>query len=307
LQRSVAGDGMTYSDVEKPTEAGTDHVVAMVPYYLKLGGKLVDVPLDQLDWPIGRPPGLTGQKVGDLDASAHIYTFPRRWVFSGKLRGLKAQLSLLLVEPKSFHWHYMWLAKLFHRRFYRVLTCNPDLLAAIPNGAFFVFGDTWVPDWRNKDVTKTEMASLIASDRRRLKGHKLRHKIVKRVRAEGLDVDIMGRGYRFFEDKAEGLAPYRYSVVIENSREPGYFTEKLIDAFLLNTVPIYWGAPDIATFFDPNGMWICESEDQIMAAIGEMSKADYPDKLLAIAANHETAQLYVSMNERAARLIEASL
>ena len=64
----------------------------------------------------------------------------------------------------------------------------------------------------------------------------------------------MGRGYAPFEAKEDGLAPYRASVVIENSREPSYISEKLIDAALCRTLPIYWGAPDVADWFDPAGL-----------------------------------------------------
>ena len=49
--------------------------------------------------------------------------------------------------------------------------------------------------------------------------------------------------------KEDGLKSYKYSIIIENSSEVNYFTEKLIDACLLETVPIYWGAPNISEYF----------------------------------------------------------
>lgn len=45
--------------------------------------------------------------------------------------------------------------------------------------------------------------------------------------------------------KIDILRRYRYSLVMENQRQPGYITEKLLDAVAAETVPIYWGAPDI--------------------------------------------------------------
>ena len=62
-----------------------------------------------------------------------------------------------------------------------------------------------------------------------------------------------------------------FSVVIENIRAQGYFSEKLVDALLCETVPIYWGAPDVADYFDPDGMIVCTTQDEILAAI---AKAD---------------------------------
>jgi glycosyl transferase family 10 (putative fucosyltransferase) len=284
-----------------------DPVIALIPYYLKVRGKLVDISLDDLEWPIGRPQALEGMRVGDLGPQDHLFTYPRRWIYGRAARGLAANLSLMIVEPRSYHGHHMKLARLFHKRFYRVLTCDAHLLANIPNGEYFVFGNTWVEDWRDKDCTKTKMLSLIASNRKSLKGHKLRHRIVRHLRQDGTDVDIMGRGgYKFFEDKADGLATYRYSVIIENTREPGYFTEKLIDAFLLETVPIYWGAPDIGDFFNMEGIVECSDEATLLAAIQNISEDDYRARLPALFENRKTAIKYSNVLKSAAKVILAA-
>jgi hypothetical protein len=113
----------------------------------------------------------------------------------------------------------------------------------------------------------------------------------------------MGRGYRPFADKADGLAPYRYSIVIENLREPSYFTEKLVDALLCDTVPIYWGAPDIADFFDPAGIIACTSDAEIIEALSAMSDADYASRAMAIAENRRRALAFADLHGRAARAI----
>jgi hypothetical protein len=39
-------------------------------------------------------------------------------------------------------------------------------------------------------------------------------------------------------------AEYKFSLCFENSSTSGYLTEKLIEAYASNTVPIYWGDPD---------------------------------------------------------------
>jgi hypothetical protein len=292
---------------DKVTGQMRSPAVAFLPYYLTFKGPLGNVALDDLDWPDGRPDGLGGQRVKDLGPKDQLISYPRRWVYGPRVKGIEAGLSLLIVEPRSFHWMHMALAKRLYRRFYRVMTCDAALLAAIPNGQYFVFGNTWVPDWADKDVTKTRMLSLIASKKRNLVGHKLRHMVVKQLSRRGVEADVMGGGYRPFEDKAEGLAPYRYSIVIENSAEPGYFTEKLIDAFLLRTVPIYWGAPDITEVFDAGGMIICTSEGEIMKAVATLSEADYAARHAAIDANQKTAIRYADMLKSAVRVIRATL
>ena len=51
-----------------------------------------------------------------------------------------------------------------------------------------------------------------------------------------------------FDDKSKILSSFRFTLVIENCIFPGYVTEKIFDAMLAGTVPIYIGAPDIEDF-----------------------------------------------------------
>ena len=43
-----------------------------------------------------------------------------------------------------------------------------------------------------------------------------------------------------------------------------YFTEKLIDALITKTVPIYWGAPYIGDFYDNRGIIHFEDENELV-------------------------------------------
>jgi hypothetical protein len=61
--------------------------------------------------------------------------------------------------------------------------------------------------------------------------------------------DVYGRGLGIgkgeLQNKADGLIPYRYSVCMENGIWPGYISDKIIDAVLCRTIPIYVGARSI--------------------------------------------------------------
>jgi Glycosyltransferase family 10 (fucosyltransferase) C-term len=130
--------------------------------------------------------------------------------------------------------------------------------------------------------------------------------MVQWCRETGQDIDIMGRGYKPFSEKSAGLAPYRYSIVIENAREENYFTEKLVDALLCNTVPIYWGCPNIADFFDTSGMILCETMADLQRAVEQMSEADYTSRLPGLEAARNVAIGYADIYPRAAKtLLEA--
>lgn len=50
------------------------------------------------------------------------------------------------------------------------------------------------------------------------------------------------------EDKLATISHYRFNLCLENCEFPGYLTEKIFDAMLAGTVPVYRGAPDVTDF-----------------------------------------------------------
>jgi hypothetical protein len=289
------------------TQTDDAPAIAVVPYGKWSAWNLAGVSLDDLIWPVGRPKRLATGCVKDMNADDHIITFPRKPIFLLPRFGVKAQVSIMFGEPDVVHQKYLNWSRWLHWRFYKILTKNAALLKEIDNGGFFYFGSTFIKDIFDIDCTKSKNASLIASAKRDLTGHRLRHEMVDYIRAEALDVDVMGRGYKPFENKEDGLAPYRYSVVIENVREADYFSEKLVDACLCCTVPIYWGAPNIADYYDLRGMIICKNADEIKIAMDRMSVSDYQARLKWIKKNQQAAYKHAAYIERAAELIRDSL
>lgn len=57
------------------------------------------------------------------------------------------------------------------------------------------------------------------------------------------------------ESKLQVLQQHRFSLCFENTKMPGYITEKMIDCFVSATVPVYFGAPDVAEYI-PSGAFI---------------------------------------------------
>jgi hypothetical protein len=50
---------------------------------------------------------------------------------------------------------------------------------------------------------------------------------------------------RSISNKLNTISNYRFCLCVENFEYPGYITEKIIDSIVAQTVPIYFGAPDI--------------------------------------------------------------
>jgi len=288
-------------------ENKTEPAIAVLPYQSWKTFNLNSLSLDLLEWPLGRPDRLKNGTIRDMTKNDHIITFPRKPVFLFPRPLIKAKISVMIVEPDVIHNLYINISKYLHWRFYKILTKNKYLLEEIHNTSFFYFGSTFIQNLDKIDLQKKNMASLIASNQNKLTGHKLRHKIVQHIKSKNLDISVIGRGYKPFKNKEDGLKSFRYSIVIENSSELDYFTEKVIDACLLETIPIYWGAPNISKYFDTRGFIICESIDQILLAIQTMSVDDYNSKKEWIKKNKITAAYHANYIKRAAQVIRSSL
>lgn len=102
---------------------------------------------------------------------------------------------------------------------------------------------------------KSKLASVISSDKKYTRGHRERLMFVDHLmkHLEG-QVDLYGRGFAEVEDKWQAIAPYKYHIVLENSAFPHYFTEKLSDAFLGWSYPIYYGCSNIHEYFPPSSL-----------------------------------------------------
>ena len=288
-------------------ENKTEPAIAVLPYQSWKTFNLNSLSLDLLEWPLGRPDRLKNGTIRDMIKNDHLITFPRKSVFLFTRPLIKAKISVMIVEPDAIHNLYINISKYLHWRFYKILTKNKYLLEEIHNTSFFYFGSTFIQNSDKIDLQKKNMASLIASNQNKLTGHKLRHKVVQHIKNNNFNVSVIGRGYRPFENKEDGLKSYRYSIVIENTSELDYFTEKVIDACLLETIPIYWGAPNISKYFDTRGFIVCENIDQILQAIRTISIDDYNSKVEWIMKNKVKAAYHANCFKRAAQVIRSSL
>lgn len=100
---------------------------------------------------------------------------------------------------------------------------------------------------------KERSLSWITSNLRVFRGHRDRLRFLAHIQGR-VAFDLFGRGFTFIDDKWDGLAPYRYSLAIENHSNNYYWSEKLADCFLAWTMPIYYGCNQIEQYFPPEAM-----------------------------------------------------
>lgn len=116
------------------------------------------------------------------------------------------------------------------------------------------YGRTRPFTWRElaADKEKSRTISVICSNKTLNMQQALRIRFVEELKAHfGSQVAHFGNGFERVEEKADGLAPYRYTVALENNLDDGFWTEKLGDAYLAGCFPIYAGGKIPSQDFEP--------------------------------------------------------
>jgi hypothetical protein len=170
-----------------------------------------------------------------------------------------------------------------------ILASDPEILKNCENSILFPFGDCWIPKDEQKIHEKTKLLSIIASAKRDLPGHQLRHSVMATI---GDKMDIYGRCCNYIENKSDALRDYKFNICIENLQHPNWFTEKLNDCLRTGTVPIYWGCPNISDFFNTKGFIIVNSQEDIINVVNNLTDDDYISRLEYINENFNRSLKY---------------
>jgi hypothetical protein len=205
------------------------------------------------------------------------------------------QNTLLLTGEPSSITRY---GKRFLAQFGHVLTSqephaihHPRVIRSQP-GLLWYYGG---PDHRgNYDwlktaapPEKTKSISCVCSTK--AMGHTLhsqRLAFVRRLMDGDLpEIDVWGYGIRRLDNKADAIDPYKYHLAIENHSCDHHWTEKLADAFLGFSLPIYYGCTNLDEYFPADSyIWLdIRDPDRALAALRETLAADpYEQRLPAI-------------------------
>lgn len=71
----------------------------------------------------------------------------------------------------------------------------------------------------------------------------------------------------------------KFSIAFENEKYLGYCTEKIMDAFKANTIPIYFGDENIEEIINPKAFINCKSIDDFENTINKVIKLDNDDNM----------------------------
>lgn len=209
----------------------------------------------------------------------------------------KWKIAWLIEPPQIFSHSYENIEKV--EEFYNyIFTYDERLIRKSSKYKKLNFGACWITPENAKIYQKNKMLSIVASNKRYAEGHILRHEIIRQLKNK-YNFDLWGSGYNRFNDTPnERVLPfkdYRYNIVVENSRVPNYFTDKIIDCFAAGSIPIYWGDPKIKEIFDERGFYTFNTIDELDDILSnKISIDDYISKIKYIEENYQRMLEYAS-------------
>ena len=181
------------------------------------------------------------QHLSHLDFSLFIETAPQSQDELSDINIISFQ------EPNEYFGLHDWVIQ-NKDLFNIILTQSDKVLNNCNNAIYQPFGHTWLkPDQYNKEHEKKFQLSHLCGKLNKTYGHSLRHETLARQNEFSIPLnfyDVYGDRSNI-EDARLGkefiFGDSQFGVVIENTSHRGYFTEKILDCFLLKTIPIYWG------------------------------------------------------------------
>jgi hypothetical protein len=204
----------------------------------------------------------------------------------------KYKVALLIEPPAVMGPVYEWVYR--NHTYFDLIMTHDKGLASIPDSKFVyypIWPKIWIPPDDRKLYDKTKMTSAIFSAQNNTRGHKFRHEIVKAFENSNV-IDLYGREYNPIENKTEGIADYRYHIVVEN-QECGYASEKVNDAFCCGAIPIYWGNKNsnIHDFYNCEGVLMFETIDELKNIMNNViSEEHYSSKKKVVEQNYNLAK-----------------
>ncbi len=135
----------------------------------------------------------------------------------------------------------------------------PNLPSAFVEGNAFLW---YIKPYVNPPI-KSNIMSIMISQKNFAPGHKYRHKLVQKIVRSDLPIDIYGRGCKFYTsmndprfkgpfeeaDMCKMVESYQFHICIENYQCAHYFSEKIINPLLAGTTPVYLGCKNIESYF----------------------------------------------------------
>jgi hypothetical protein len=144
--------------------------------------------------------------------------------------------------------------------------------------------------------------SFLCGNKKLIEGHFLRHNIF-----EAQEKITIPKHFIYtapWDGGKDRCWESMYHIAIENSRNKNFFTEKIVDAFLTKTIPVYWGCPNIDEFFNTDGIITFNNVDELTVILNNLTYEFYESKKDIIEENYNKAKQYADFVKRIKEFLE---
>ena len=206
------------------------------------------------------------------------------------------------VQPKNYS-QFIRHKSYFENEFDSVFSYDDEILGTIGNAKFVPFCAYYWYGMKDPSVItpdnymrKDKNISILASHKAKTPLHVIRRNMAMHCRTTGI-ADAFGTfdgNMNAYVEPEITLKRYRYSIIIENDITPYFFTEKITNCFISQTIPVYLGASRISEFFNPDGIitLTVNDTDNIDDVLRQCTPEEYMRRLPAILDNFERVQEY---------------
>lgn len=212
-----------------------------------------------------------------------------------------------IIEPRSIlekPYNYFYKYKGLHEEFDYILTHDEKILNDFPNAKFIYTAGVWCYLEKNDNLTwsenkfqiKDKNISMVVSGKNFTLMHQIRNTIADKVKDK---IDIFGAYVnKPIQFKSQSLDKYKYQIVIENEISSYGFTEKILDCFISQCIPIYIGATKINEFFNLDGIIKLSPDklDDLENILLKCNEKEYFSRLEAVLDNYHRSLKYLNCN-----------
>jgi hypothetical protein len=228
------------------------------------------------------------REITDYDIG--IYT--DKFCFNQPIDNTKQNYAWIIEPPIINGDNYTNIVK-SHENFKYVFSYYRDIESKINNFKFIPHGGTWLRQNEIELYSKTQLISFLFSDKQWNEYHRKRHRIYNMLNTNP-NISFFGSGCnKRIPYKIEAHKDFYFSIVVENSEEKDYFTEKLLDCLLSGTIPVYLGCPTIENYFNINSIIRFKDPEQLPDILATLTPELYFSLFESVKENFEKAKQYI--------------
>lgn len=181
-----------------------------------------------------------------------------------------------------------------------ILTWRENILESCRNSKKFLFGGPKTISDNKLSIDKKDQISYLTSNKNFTEGHRLRQSIWSFFDTHDYDgpYEILSIKSPPYIDKEIIFNNAKFSIIVENSKQKNYFTEKITDCLSSKTIPIYWGCENIHNFFDIEGIITFNTLEDLISVIVNLDSNFYESKLEYVNKNFEESKKYWNYYDR---------